>query len=98
MTFGVYSVSHAFLPYSETLQSFVSGLLKETSVVIFHSSVAQKSYGSERRFLCPPPMVQLGGLLPANTPVLRMCIVDEDSGARVGACSIRPSERLAQIV
>ncbi|OBZ78791.1 Transcription factor cbf11 [Grifola frondosa] len=49
-----------------------------TTVLCMHAAVAQKSYGSEKRFLCPPPVVHIEGpVWQLKSQQLVMAVVTE---------------------
>ncbi|KAK9762220.1 hypothetical protein K7432_012262 [Basidiobolus ranarum] len=66
--------------YGNNPRTFLSNM---TRITCWHASVAQKSYGTEKRFLCPPPVVSIHGSSSVEKPQLSMSVICE-AGAGSG--------------
>ncbi|KAK9729376.1 hypothetical protein K7432_000341 [Basidiobolus ranarum] len=71
-------IGDRILPVTENYGSNPSTFLSNmTRITCWHASVAQKSYGTEKRFLCPPPVVTVHGSSSAEKPQLSMSVICE---------------------
>ncbi|KAJ1864434.1 hypothetical protein LPJ78_003388 [Coemansia sp. RSA 989] len=76
-----------------TLQQYPLCPSNQVLITCYHASVAQKSYGGEKRFLCPPPAVLMYGegysaRTAHHSPMLLSVITDSAVADKAGSSSL----------
>ena len=46
---------------ADTMKKYLANRNNDMTIAIRHAKVVQKSYGTEKRFFCPPPIVKIIG-------------------------------------
>ncbi|KAJ2563235.1 hypothetical protein GGH12_002729 [Coemansia sp. RSA 1822] len=75
-----------------TLQQYPLCPANQVLITCYHASVAQKSYGGEKRFLCPPPAVLMYGegfsaRIAHHSPMLLSVVTDTAAAASKAGAS-----------
>jgi hypothetical protein len=65
-----------------------------STITIMHGHIAQKSYGKEKRFLCPPPVVRMTGNVSDTVETAVFKLVNEDIGNDIPVISNTQGVRL----
>jgi hypothetical protein len=65
-----------------------------STITIMHGHIAQKSYGKEKRFLCPPPVVRMTGNISDTVETAIFKLVNADVGEDIPVISNTQGVRL----
>ena len=65
-----------------------------STITIMHGHIAQKSYGKEKRFLCPPPVVRMTGNISDTVETTVFKLVNADVGEDIPVISNTQGVRL----
>lgn len=65
-----------------------------STITIMHGHIAQKSYGKEKRFLCPPPVVRMTGNISDTVETAVFKLVNADVGEDIPVISNTQGVRL----